>query len=159
MSSLGHRKVHPSMDTGLFFSGASPTKRDFGRGLTAAQWSHYCGRHVCAESIEKFVRTALPGGNGSAGGNAGQGGFAAGGGSSGGNTAAKISRQNKEKKKKANRCQMFSCLAVQVNCDCSCNFRLRAGVLGFSIYGLARCEKDTLLLNKTYPTNLKTFVN
>jgi hypothetical protein len=52
-------------------SGASPTKRDFGRGLNAAQWSHYCGRHVCAESIEKFVRTALPGGNSSSGGTAG----------------------------------------------------------------------------------------
>jgi hypothetical protein len=46
----------------LFFSGASPIRRDPGRGLTAAQWARYCGRIVCADSIDKFVRTAVPGG-------------------------------------------------------------------------------------------------
>lgn len=36
--------------------------RDFGRSLTAAQWARYCGRDMCAESIDKFVRTAaMPG--------------------------------------------------------------------------------------------------
>ncbi len=43
-------------------SGASPVRRDYGRGLTAPQWARFCGRYVCAESIEKFVRTAVPGG-------------------------------------------------------------------------------------------------
>jgi len=46
----------------LLFSGASPVRRDFGRGFTASQWARYCGRYTCAESIEKFVRTAVPGG-------------------------------------------------------------------------------------------------
>ena len=45
-----------------YFSGASPVRRDYGRGLTAQQWARYCGRYLCAESIEKFVRTAVPGG-------------------------------------------------------------------------------------------------
>lgn len=43
----------------MYFAGASPARRDFGRGYNAAQWARYCGRHMCAESIEKFVRTAV----------------------------------------------------------------------------------------------------
>lgn len=43
-------------------SGASPVRKDFGRGFTASQWARFCGRYMCAESIEKFVRTAVPGG-------------------------------------------------------------------------------------------------
>ena len=81
-------------------AGASPTKRDYGRGLTAAQWSHYCGRHVCGESIEKFVRTAMPGGNGSGGSTGGHGNISAAGSNSG---SGKTARQNKDKKKKSNR--------------------------------------------------------
>jgi hypothetical protein len=46
----------------IFFLGASPVRRDFGRGLMAQQWARFCGRYLCAESIEKFVRTAVPGG-------------------------------------------------------------------------------------------------
>ena len=46
----------------ILFSGASPVRRDYGRGLTAQQWARFCGRYLCAESIEKFVRTAVPGG-------------------------------------------------------------------------------------------------
>ena len=46
----------------ICFSGASPVRRDFGRGFTASQWARFCGRYTCAESIEKFVRTAVPGG-------------------------------------------------------------------------------------------------
>ena len=42
--------------------GASCSRRDFGRGYTAPQWARYLGRDLCAESIEKFVRTAaVPG--------------------------------------------------------------------------------------------------
>jgi hypothetical protein len=54
---------------------------------------------VCAESIEKFVRTALPGGNANSA--AGQGSLSAGG--SLGSSAAKVSRPSKDKKKKSNR--------------------------------------------------------
>ena len=46
----------------FFFSGASPVRRDHGRGLTAAQWARYCSRNLCADAIEKFIRTAVPGG-------------------------------------------------------------------------------------------------
>ena len=84
-------------------SGASPTRRDLGRGFTAAQWSHYCGRHICAESIEKFVRTALPAGH-----SASQGSISATFHTGSGGGSAKISRQSKEKKNKNKR---------QVNCD------------------------------------------
>ena len=88
----------------MFFlvSGASPTRRDLGRGFTAAQWSHYCGRHICAESIEKFVRTALPNGGNSTNQTNNLSGI-----TSSGNTSGKISRQNKEKKKKNNNRQVF----------------------------------------------------
>ena len=51
--------MHP---INLIFPGASPVRRDFGRGFTASQWARFCGRSMCAESIEKFVRTAVPGG-------------------------------------------------------------------------------------------------
>ena len=90
--------------TTMFFliSGASPTRRDLGRGFTAAQWSHYCGRHICAESIEKFVRTALPNGGNSTNQTNNLSGI-----TSSGNTSGKISRQNKEKKKKNNNRQVF----------------------------------------------------
>ena len=47
----------------FFLSGASPIRRDPGRHFTAAQWARYCGRVVCADSIDKFVRTAVPGGD------------------------------------------------------------------------------------------------
>ena len=53
------------------FAGASPARRDFGRGYTAAQWARYCGRYMCAESIEKFVRTAVHHGHGGGGGGGG----------------------------------------------------------------------------------------
>ena len=54
----------------MYFAGASPARRDFGRGYNAAQWARYCGRHMCAESIEKFVRMAVQhgGSSGSGGG-------------------------------------------------------------------------------------------
>ena len=52
-------------------AGASPARRDFGRGYTAAQWARYCGRYMCAESIEKFVRTAVHHGGGGGGGGGG----------------------------------------------------------------------------------------
>ncbi len=42
--------------------GASPIRRDRGRGLTPAQWARFCGRNLCADSIDKFVRTAVPDG-------------------------------------------------------------------------------------------------
>ena len=54
--------LHPRILKYLFVPGASPVRRDYGRGLTAQQWARYCGRYLCAESIEKFVRTAVPGG-------------------------------------------------------------------------------------------------
>ena len=45
-----------------FCLGASSSRRDFGRGYTAPQWARYLNRELCAESMEKFVRTAaLPG--------------------------------------------------------------------------------------------------
>ena len=44
------------------FAGGSSSRRDYGRGYTASQWARYLGRDLCAESIEKFVRTAaVPG--------------------------------------------------------------------------------------------------
>ena len=52
----------------MYFAGASPARRDFGRGYNAAQWARYCGRHMCAESIEKFVRTAVQHGGPNGGG-------------------------------------------------------------------------------------------
>ncbi|CAB4065325.1 unnamed protein product [Lepeophtheirus salmonis] len=45
----------------LLFSGASPFRRDYGRSYTPSQWAKFCGRYVCADSIEKFVRSAVPG--------------------------------------------------------------------------------------------------
>lgn len=43
----------------LLLAGASPTLRDSGRGLRAEQWARYCGRHVCAELIERLARQRL----------------------------------------------------------------------------------------------------
>ena len=51
--------VHSSFK---LLSGASPVRRDFGRGLTPAQWARLTSRHLCADAIDKFVRTAVPGG-------------------------------------------------------------------------------------------------
>lgn len=41
------------------WTGASPIVTDYGRGLRAEQWARFCGRHSCAEIIEKCSRTAL----------------------------------------------------------------------------------------------------
>ncbi|XP_059472256.1 espin-like [Neocloeon triangulifer] len=43
----------------LLFAGASPALRDLGRGYRAEQWARYCGRHMCAEVIDKFSRHRL----------------------------------------------------------------------------------------------------
>ncbi|XP_034232923.1 photoreceptor ankyrin repeat protein-like [Thrips palmi] len=43
----------------LLLAGASPTLRDTGRGLRAEQWARFCGRHVCAELIERLARQRL----------------------------------------------------------------------------------------------------
>ncbi|KAK3928395.1 Ankyrin repeat domain-containing protein 33B [Frankliniella fusca] len=43
----------------LLQAGASPTLRDTGRGLRAEQWARFCGRHVCAELIERLARQRL----------------------------------------------------------------------------------------------------
>ncbi|XP_034947604.1 protein HOS4-like [Chelonus insularis] len=43
----------------LLFAGANPTLRDHGRGFRAEQWARFCGRHVCAEVIERFTRHKL----------------------------------------------------------------------------------------------------
>ncbi|XP_057334753.1 uncharacterized protein LOC130673657 isoform X2 [Microplitis mediator] len=43
----------------LLFAGANPTLRDHGRGLKAEQWARFCGRHVCADVIERFTRHRL----------------------------------------------------------------------------------------------------
>ncbi|XP_044014558.1 uncharacterized protein LOC122856783 isoform X2 [Aphidius gifuensis] len=43
----------------LLFAGANPTLKDHGRGLRAEQWARYCGRHACADTIEKFSRHRL----------------------------------------------------------------------------------------------------
>ncbi|XP_065340643.1 photoreceptor ankyrin repeat protein-like isoform X2 [Cloeon dipterum] len=43
----------------LLFAGASPALRDLGRGFRAEQWARYCGRHMCAEVIDKFSRHRL----------------------------------------------------------------------------------------------------
>ncbi|KAK6627469.1 hypothetical protein RUM44_009946 [Polyplax serrata] len=40
----------------LLFAGASPSLKDWGRGLRAEEWAKYCGRHGCAEAIEKFSK-------------------------------------------------------------------------------------------------------
>lgn len=39
-------------------SGASPIVTDYGRGLRAEQWARFCGRHSCAEIIEKCARAS-----------------------------------------------------------------------------------------------------
>ncbi|XP_044589049.1 uncharacterized protein LOC123268194 isoform X1 [Cotesia glomerata] len=43
----------------LLFAGANPTLRDHGRGYKAEQWARFCGRHVCADVIERFTRHRL----------------------------------------------------------------------------------------------------
>lgn len=41
------------------WTGASPIVTDYGRGLRAEQWARFCGRHSCAEIIEKCSRTSV----------------------------------------------------------------------------------------------------
>lgn len=38
-------------------SGSSPMEIDYKRQLRAEQWARFCGRHSCAELIEKWSRT------------------------------------------------------------------------------------------------------
>ncbi|CAB0019823.1 unnamed protein product, partial [Nesidiocoris tenuis] len=44
---------------GVIFQGASPTVRDYGRGLRAEEWARFCGRYGCAEMIERHSRSKL----------------------------------------------------------------------------------------------------
>lgn len=37
--------------------GSSPNEIDYKRQLTSMQWARFCGRHSCAELIEKWSRT------------------------------------------------------------------------------------------------------
>lgn len=37
--------------------GSSPVEIDYKRQLRAEQWARFCGRHSCAELIEKWSRT------------------------------------------------------------------------------------------------------
>lgn len=37
--------------------GSSPLEVDYKRQLRAEQWARFCGRHSCAELIEKWART------------------------------------------------------------------------------------------------------
>lgn len=39
------------------FTGSSPIEIDYKRQLRAEQWARFCGRHPCAELIEKWSRT------------------------------------------------------------------------------------------------------
>lgn len=39
------------------FTGSSPIEIDYKRQLRAEQWARFCGRHSCAELIEKWSRT------------------------------------------------------------------------------------------------------
>lgn len=41
--------------TQIIILGASPYKRDFGRGLCALEWAEYCTRTNCAKTIAQFV--------------------------------------------------------------------------------------------------------
>lgn len=43
----------------VFNEGSNPTLKDHGRGLRAEQWARFCGRHACADTIEKFSRHRL----------------------------------------------------------------------------------------------------
>ncbi|KAF6202443.1 hypothetical protein GE061_004842 [Apolygus lucorum] len=43
----------------LLFAGASPTVRDYGRGLRAEEWARFCGRYGCSEMIERHSRSKL----------------------------------------------------------------------------------------------------
>lgn len=38
-------------------TGSSPIEIDYKRQLRAEQWARFCGRHSCAELIEKWSRT------------------------------------------------------------------------------------------------------
>lgn len=38
-------------------AGSSPIEIDYKRQLRAEQWARFCGRHSCAELIEKWSRT------------------------------------------------------------------------------------------------------
>lgn len=39
------------------YLGSSPSEIDYKRQLRAEQWARFCGRHSCAELIEKWSRT------------------------------------------------------------------------------------------------------
>jgi hypothetical protein len=39
------------------FPGASPNRRDHGRRLCAEEWARFCGRHSCADAIQKYIRS------------------------------------------------------------------------------------------------------
>lgn len=43
----------------IIFKGSSPFETDYGRGLRAEQWARFCGRHTCAEIIEKCSRSRI----------------------------------------------------------------------------------------------------
>lgn len=38
-------------------TGANPSRRDNGRRLCAAEWARFCGRHSCADAIEKYIKS------------------------------------------------------------------------------------------------------
>lgn len=42
-------------------SGASPLETDYKRQLRADQWAKFCGRHSCAEQIEKWSEGKIRG--------------------------------------------------------------------------------------------------
>lgn len=42
-------------------TGASPSETDYKRQLRADQWATFCGRHSCAEQIEKFSEGKIRG--------------------------------------------------------------------------------------------------
>lgn len=38
-------------------AGASPNRRDHGRRLCAEEWARFCGRHACADAVQKYIRS------------------------------------------------------------------------------------------------------
>lgn len=49
--------IHILIDWLVKSTGSSPIEIDYKRQLRAEQWSRFCGRHSCAELIEKWSRT------------------------------------------------------------------------------------------------------
>src|SRR5271165_2195178 len=39
----------------LLLAGASPFKRDSGRGLCALEWAEYCNRQQCATTLKQYM--------------------------------------------------------------------------------------------------------